>query len=206
MESNLFGVSAQTDRYIWIWHSLYTLPKVIVPISGVHLSNIFRFSTLTLEGVSSLWNLSSDWQRYWDLALLIYSTRSYCAYFWCAPLQHIQVFLLLTRMESNLFGVSAQTDSGIRIWHYLYTLTEVIVPTSDVQLSNTFRYFYFQPEGGVISLGSQLRLIVVLGIGIPYILYQKLLCLPLMFNSPTLSGISTFSQKVVSSLWGLSSD
>ena len=140
------------------------------------------------------------------MAFLIYSTRSYCAYFWCAPLQHFQVFLLLTRMESNLFGVSAQTDSDIRIWYSLYTLPEVIVPTSGVQLSNTFRYFYFQPEGGVISLGSQLRLIVVLGIGIPYILYQKLLCLPLVCTSPTLSGISTFSQDGVKTLWGLSSD
>ena len=45
-------------------------------------------------------------------------------------------------------------------------------------------------------LGSQLRLTVILGFGIPYILYQKLLCLLLLCNSPTLSGISTFSQKV----------
>ena len=48
--------------------------------------------------------------------LLIYSTRSYYVYFWCAPLQHFQVFLLLgSRVVSTLFGVSAQTDSDIRI-------------------------------------------------------------------------------------------
>ena len=69
------------------------------------------------------------------------------------------------------------------------------MPISGVQLSNTFRYIYFQPEGSVISLGSQLRLIVVLGIGIPYILYQKSLCLFLVFTSPTLSGISNLSQE-----------
>ena len=40
-------------------------------------------------------------------------------------------------------------------------------------------------------MGSQLRLTVILGFGIPYILYQKLLCLLLVCNSPTLSGIST---------------
>ena len=109
-------------------------------------------------------------------------------------------------------GVNFSLGSQLRltvvlgIWHSLYTLPEVIVPTSGVHLSNTFRYFYFQPEDDVISLGSQLRLIVVLGIGITYILYQKLLCLLLVCTSPTLSGISTFSQEGVKTLWGLSSD
>ena len=107
----------------------------------------------------------------------------------------------LTLEGSQVFGISVQTDSGIRFWHTLYTLPEVIVPISGVHLSNTFRYFYFQPEGGVISLGSQLRLIVVFGIGIPYILYQKLLCLPLVCTSPTLSGISTFRQEGVKTLF-----
>ena len=136
----------------------------------------------------------------------MYSTRSYCAYFWCTPLQHIQVFLLLTRMESNLFGVSAQTDSDIRIWHSLYTLPEVIVPTSGVHLSNTFRYFYSLQGRDLTTLESQIRLTMVLGFHIPYILYQKLLCLLLVCNSQTLSGISTFSQEWVKTLWGLSSD
>ena len=77
-----------------------------------------------------------------EIGILIYSTRSYCAYFWHATLQHFQVFLLLARRRSQLFGVSVQTDKGIGIWHYLYTLPEVIVPTSGVHLSNTFRYFY----------------------------------------------------------------
>ena len=36
----------------WYWeHSLYTLPEVIVPTSGVHLSQ---------EEVSTLWSVSSD--------------------------------------------------------------------------------------------------------------------------------------------------
>ena len=42
---------------------------------------------------------------------------------------------------------------------------------------------------------SQFRLTKVLGFGIPYILYQKLLCLLLVCTSPTLSGISTLSQE-----------
>ena len=43
---------------------------------------------------------------------------------------------------------------------------------------------------------SQLRLTVVLGFGILYILYQKSLCLFLVCPSPTLSGMSTLSQQV----------
>ena len=44
---------------------------------------------------------------------------------------------------STLCSLAAQTGhSGIRNWHFLYTLQEVIVPTSGVHLSNTFRYFY----------------------------------------------------------------
>ena len=56
---------------------------------------------------------------------------------WC-----FQVFLLLAWRGSELFGISAHTDSGIRIWHSLYTLPEVIMSTSGVHLSDTFRYFY----------------------------------------------------------------
>ena len=61
---------------------------------------------------------------------------------------------------------------------------------------------------------SQFRLTVVLAFGIcltmevgfsiPYILYQKLLCLILECTSPTLSAISNLSQEVVKTLWNLS--
>ena len=94
-------------------------------------------------------------------------------------------------------GVSAQTDSGIRIWHSLYTLPEVIVLISGVHLSDTFRYFYSWSGGGLNYLESQLRLTVVLGFGIPYIPYQKLLCLFLVCTCLTLSGISTLGQEGV---------
>ena len=68
---------------------------------------------------------------------------SYCAYFWCATSPTLSgISTLYPGRGSQLFGLSDQTDSGIRIWHSLYTLPEVIVPTSGVQLSNTFRYFY----------------------------------------------------------------
>ena len=81
--------------------------------------------------------------------ILIYSTRSYCGYFWYASLQHFHIFLLLTRKGSDHFRPSALSDTG-----------EV-------------------------------------GFGIPYMLYQKLLCLLLVCPSPTLSGISTLSQEGV---------
>ena len=136
--SKLFGVSAHTDSAIRISHSLYTLPEVIRPISGVHLSDTY------------------------------------------------QVFLLMVRRGSKLFGVSTQTDSAIRIWHSLYTLPEVIRPISRVHLSRTFRYFYSWSGGGSNSLESQLTLTVLLGFGIPYIPYQKLLGLFLLCTSLTL--------------------
>ena len=60
---------------------------------------------------------------------------------------------------SQLFGMSAQTDNVIRIWHSLYTLPEVIVPTSGVHLSNTLKYFYLSARRwSQTSLGSELRL------------------------------------------------
>ena len=59
--SNLFGVSAQTDSDIRIWHYLYTLPEVIVPTSGVSPLQHFQvFLLLARKGVSTLWGLSSD--------------------------------------------------------------------------------------------------------------------------------------------------
>ena len=79
------------------------------------------------------------------------------------------------------------------------------MPTSGVHLSNSFRYFYSYPGGGLKSLECQLRLTMVLEIGIPYILYQKLLFLLLAAHSPTLSGISTLNQEGVSTHWSLSS-
>ena len=106
------------------------------------------------------------------------------------------MFLLLVRRGSELFGVSGQIDSDIRIWHSLYSLPEVIVPISGVHLSDTFRYFYPWSGGGLNS-GAQVRLTVVLGFGIPYIPYQKLLCLFLVCTSLTLSGISTLGQEGV---------
>ena len=47
----LFGVSAQSDSGIRIWLSLYTLPEVIVPISGVHPLTLSDISTLGQDGV-----------------------------------------------------------------------------------------------------------------------------------------------------------
>ena len=71
------------------------------------------------------------------------------------------------------------------------------MPISGVHLSDTFRYFYSWSGGGLNSLEFQHRLTVVLGFGIPYIPYQKLLWLFLVCTSPTLSGISTLGQEGV---------
>ena len=100
-------------------------------------------------------------------------------------------------MGSELFGASPHTDSGISIWPSLYILPEVIVLTSSVYLSDTFGNFYSKPGGGLNSLETQLRLRILLGFGIPYIPFQKLLCLLLVCNSLTLSGISILSQEGV---------
>ena len=80
------GVSAQTDSGIRIWHSLYTLPEVNVPISGVHLSDTFRyFYSWSGGGLNSGVSAQTDSGiRIWHS--FIYPTRSFCDYFWCAPL------------------------------------------------------------------------------------------------------------------------
>ena len=78
--------------------------------------------------------------------------------------------------------------------------------TSGVPLSNTFRYVYSYPGRDLTTLDSQLCLTMEVGFDIPYILYQKLLCLLLECTSPTLSVISNLSQEGVKTLWNLSSD
>ena len=68
------------------WHSLYTLPEVIVLISGVHLSDTFRYFLLLVRRGSDLFGDSAQTDSCIRiLAFLIYPTRSYCAYFWCLP-------------------------------------------------------------------------------------------------------------------------
>ena len=118
--------------------------------------------------------------------------------------KHIQVFLRLARRASQLLGISVQTYCGIRIWHSLYTLPKVIVPTYGVHLSNTFRYFYSKLGGALISLQALPTLRVILRFDIPYILYNRFLHLLLVCTSPTLLGISTLSQEGVSTNWSYS--
>ena len=70
----------------------------------------------------------------------------------CTSSDTFRYFLLLVRIGSELFGVSAQTDSGIRFLAFLiYHLPEVIVPISGVHLSDTFRYFLL-----LVRRGSEL--------------------------------------------------
>ena len=88
MESKLFGMSAQTDNGNRNWHPYILHQKLLCLLLACNSLTLSGISTISQEEVSTLWSVSSDWQRYWDLALLIYSTRSYCAYFWCAPLHH----------------------------------------------------------------------------------------------------------------------
>ena len=85
--SELFGVSAQTDSGIRIWHYLYTVPEVIVPICGVHLYDTFRYFYSLVRRGSELFGVSSKTDSgIRILALLLYPTRNYCVYLWCAPL------------------------------------------------------------------------------------------------------------------------
>ena len=66
------------------WHSLYTIPEIIVPISGVHLSDTFRYFLLLVRRGSELFGIPAQTDSgIRILAFLIYPTRSYCAYFWC---------------------------------------------------------------------------------------------------------------------------
>ena len=137
--------SVQSDKGIGIWHSLYTLPDRYCAYCWCATNpTLSGISTLSQEEVSTLCSLSIRLTMVLGIcALLIYSNRRYCTYFWCVPLQHFYVFLVFARRGFQLFGVSVQTDKGIGIWHSLYTLPEDTVPTSGVHLSITFRYFYF---------------------------------------------------------------
>ena len=67
------------------WHSLYTLPEVIVPISSVYLSETFRYFLLLVRRGSELFGIPAQTDSgIRILAFLIYCTRSYCTYFWYA--------------------------------------------------------------------------------------------------------------------------
>ena len=107
---------------------------------------------------------------------------------------------------SSLFGVSAQTNSGIRNLAFLIYSTRSYcaylwyAPTSPtLSCISTF-----EPGGSQNSLGSELRLTDIFGFGIPYILCTRLMHLLLECTSPTLSGISTHSEERVSTLLSLS--
>ena len=184
--SELFGVSAQTDSGIRIWHSLYTPPEVIVTISGLHLSDTVRyFYSWSGGGLNSLESqLIVTVVLGFGIPYIPYK-KLLCLFQMCTSLMFSGISTL-GQEGSELFGVSAQSDSGIRICHSLYTLPEVIVTISGVHLSDTFTFrcfsaqtlghsLYTLPGGGLNSLESQLRLTVVLRFGIPYIPYQKLL-------------------------------
>ena len=81
----------------------------------MHLSETFRYLySYSGEGLNSLESQLRLTVVLGFLHSLIYPTISYCGYFWCAPVWDFQVFLLLVKRGSELFGVSAQTDSGIR--------------------------------------------------------------------------------------------
>ena len=70
-----------------LWHCLYTLPEVIVPICGEHLSDTFSyFYALVRRGFEPFGVLALTDSGIRIVALFIYPKRSYCAYLWCAPL------------------------------------------------------------------------------------------------------------------------
>ena len=98
------------------WHSFYNLPEIIVPISGVFLYETFRnFLLLNGEGLNSLESqlrltvMLGFWHSFYNIPEVIpfISGVHLTDTFRC--------FLLLFRRGSELYGVSTQIDSGIRI-------------------------------------------------------------------------------------------
>ena len=65
--------------------------------------------------MSELWSLNSDWLWYWDFCLPYISYQKLLCLFLVWTSLRLSGILLLVRRGSELFGVSAQTDSGIRI-------------------------------------------------------------------------------------------
>ena len=64
------------------WNSISTLLEVSVLISGVHLSDTFRYFLLLVRRGSDLFGVSAQTDsgiRF--LAFLIYPAKSFCAYF-----------------------------------------------------------------------------------------------------------------------------
>ena len=101
------------------------------------------------------------------LAFLIYHTGVqnvfYCAYFWCVFMlifgvhlsDTFRYFLLLVRIGSELFGIPAQTDSGIRILAFLKFPTEKLLCLFLVFIcSDTFSYFTTLSQERVRTLWS----------------------------------------------------
>ena len=120
------------------WHSLYTIPEIIVPNSGVHLSDTFRYILLLVRRGSELFGVSVQT----DSGIRIFGIPD-------IPCQKLYVlisdvhlsntfrdFLLLVRRGSELFGVSAlnRMTMVLGFWHSLYTVPEIIVPISGVYL------------------------------------------------------------------------
>ena len=58
----LWSLQLRLTVVLGFLYSLYTLPEVIVPISGVHSLRLSGNSTLSQERVWTLWSVSSDWQ------------------------------------------------------------------------------------------------------------------------------------------------
>ena len=74
------------------WHSLYTLPEDIVPISSVNLSDTFRYFLLLVRRGSEVFGIPAQTDSgIRILAFLIYHTSNYCAYFWCVSVLTLSV-------------------------------------------------------------------------------------------------------------------
>ena len=118
------------------WHSLYALPEVIVPNSGVHLSDTFRYFLLLVRRGSELFGVSAQTDSgIRILAFLIYPTRSYSAYLWCAPFLTLSgIFYSESGECLNSLETQLRLPVVLGFWHSLYTLLEVIMLISGVYL------------------------------------------------------------------------
>ena len=147
------------------WHSLYTLPEVIVPISSVHLSDTFRYFLLLVQ--KGLNSLESQLRltvvlRFWHS---LYTVREVIVPICGVHLSDtFRYFLLLVRRGSELFGVSVHTDSGIRILAFLlYRTRSYCAYFWCAPFLTLSGIFYSESGEGLNSLESQFTMTVLLG-------------------------------------------
>ena len=209
--SQLFGVTAQTDSDIMIWHSINILPlkllclllmyALLQQLSGICFLLARKGSENTLESQFRLTMVLGFGIPLYTLPEIIMPTSG-------VPLSNtFRYFCSWPGRSETTLESAVQIYSGIRIWHsFIYSTRSYFAYSLVCTLSNTFRYFYSKPGRHLKSLQMQPILRVILSFGFRYIVYNTLLHLLLVCTSPTHSGISKVGQEGISTPWNLSAD